>query len=134
MAFTGTPQEQQTVYDISQETSVGNTLALGAGSNVRNGTLTLLSIDMDNSVAAAPDGFLKIYDSDGSALLLDGTDAPIMILPYDAVEPNLGQNIFYEFPDGVPFSSGLSYAAAEEAGKDISTTPAQDLSVRFVSK
>jgi len=108
MAFTSSPTDGRFNDVASIETAATTT-----GTNdVHGAAATLYSVDIDN--AATQDAYVKFYDAVTSVV----TDLPILILKVIQSTRRV-----FVFPDGIAFSSGITYRCVNAGGTAGATTP-----------
>lgn len=93
--------------------------------NLMEGPCTVYMIAVENGAAEV---FLKLYDSIEPNY---GTTEPEFVMQIDA---SITALFPMQLPDGVSFTTGLSIAAAVEAGGDCTTVPAQTANVTIYLK
>jgi hypothetical protein len=121
MALSTTPLGALLDCEITQETDIENT----GYKNVRGAPVNLHAVELTAAAAC----FFKLWDSDGDDLDLDGSDQCDMIIKLP-----IGETVaFTIFSDGLPLSNGLSFAASQVAGDDLTDAPADSLIGRFVT-
>lgn len=119
MAITITPLGLAGDLRVFTDSDVDNT----AENNVNDGAATIYSIVIDNTANAAT-SYIKFYNAAAPTV---GTTAPDMILMMPAsVERE------FTFPDGVVFSSALSWAGVTTAGTAGTTGPTSNVVMRVV--
>lgn len=94
--------------------------------NVRAGTTTLFSFDVDNSANGAA-SYLKIWDSLSPTV---GTTAPDYIFKIAA---STREVIDFDLGEGSAFSSGLSFACVTAGGTGGTTSPTSNVIGRAVT-
>lgn len=111
---------------MAQNTSLINVLAnalvvrdsnLGGTSdaNVGPGAATVYLVQVDNSANAAQKVYLKLYNAVAPTI---GTTAPDKVIPVPG-----GSTQKIAFPEGIPFTTGLSMACVTAAGTGGVTSP-----------
>ena len=130
MAVTTTPVGAPTSYAWTEDTAA--IAAFTNSTNVRNGSCTLHAAIVYNAVATTNvgDAYLKIYDSNGSGLVV-GTTEPDFIVRLDT-KTAAGVSGFW-CHEGVLLSNGLSYIVCDTAGKATGTVMDQTVTVHFVT-
>jgi hypothetical protein len=103
MAITITPLSSQFVDIMLQDTDVDDTVRV----DVTQGTGSVYYIEVNNGIGSSSISF-KMYDTTNVTL---GTTEPIFIMKVAASATE-----YCVIPDGMAFSSGLSYCATDQNG------------------
>jgi len=110
MAFVKNPVPGVLAANIFEDVAANAT----GQDNLLGGTGTLYMARIDNSANSAETVYLKMYDIANPTI---GTSRPIVILPCPASSTRQ-----YNWPDGVVFTSYVSYAVVKTAGLQGSTS------------
>jgi len=117
MAFVKNPVAGVLAANIVEDIN-GNATAQA---NVLSGATTLYMVRIDNSSNSAETVYLKLYDATSATV---GTTRPAGIFSCPASTSRQ-----YSVPDGITFSSGITYAVVKTAGLQGSSNPSATVKV-----
>ena len=86
---------------------------------------TLYEIEIDNTVNATQDNYVKFYNTAGAVTV--GTTVPDMVIE---VRQNVKRSIV--FPDGLVYETGVAVATVTTGGTGGTTAPTAALTVKIV--
>lgn len=123
MALSRTPLGNDVLeYDQTVESD----LAKEGDLNLRHDPTTLYAVEVENGAVTVAS--VKVYDSDGDGWV-GGTTLPDFILPC-----GISLEVNYFWPNGVAMAVGVSVAAAQEDGKDLTTDTDNATVTRVLTK
>ena len=121
MAFTSTKSVTLTYHHGVESDATATVIE-----NITGGAATVYAISIDNDANGAAVSYVRFWDARSAT---NGTDAPYMSLKADADE----KNITYVMPQGLTFSTGISFACVTNHGGTAGTSsPSGDVIVRIV--
>lgn len=113
---------------ISQITSANlfaDTDQANSAISVKASSATIYEIEIDNTLNAAQDNYVKFYNSAGTPTV--GTTVPDMV-----IEVRQGVKRTIVIPDGLVFETGLAVATVTAGGTGGTTSPTSDVTVKIV--
>jgi hypothetical protein len=121
MAFTSTKSVSLTYHQAVETDAVATVIA-----NIAGGAATLYSVQIDNDANAGNIVYVRFWDATSAT---NGTTVPYLSLKADADDKNLT----YVIPQGLTFSTGISFACVTDHGGTAGTSaPSGDVIVRLV--
>ena len=121
MAFTSTKSVTLTYHQAVETDATATVVA-----NIAGGAATLYSVEIDNDNNASPIVYVRFWDATSAT---NGTTVPYMSLKADADD----KNVTYVIPQGLKFSTGISFACVTDHGGTAGTSsPSGDVVVRLV--
>ena len=120
MAFSASPADARYTYQMFNDTDVDENVKV----DVTGAAATLYYLDCVSTLASSS-LFVKFYDE---TTVTRGTSEPVFIVKIPASGTKR-----MSFPDGIPFTTALSYCCDDGAGKSAGNgPPAGNMTLRFV--
>lgn len=120
MAVTSITIAQIASASLFQDTDQANSAV-----SVKGSSATIYEIEIDNTLNAAQDNYVKFYNTAGAVTV--GTTVPDMV-----IEVRQGVKRTIVIPDGLVFETGLAIATVTAGGTGGTTSPTSDVTVKIV--
>lgn len=120
MAISSITMAQIASASLFQDTAQSN-----AAVSVKASSATFYEIEIDNTMNAAQDNYVKFYNTAGAVTV--GTTVPDMVI---LVRQNTKRTLV--IPDGIVYGNGLAVATVTAGGTGGTTAPTAALTVKIV--
>jgi len=114
-----------TIAQIASALLFTDTDQANSAVSVKGSSATIYEIEIDNTLNAAQDNYVKFYNTAGAVTV--GTTVPDMI-----IEVRQGVKRTIVIPDGFVFETGLAVATVTAGGTGGTTSPTSDVTVKIV--